>query len=131
MIGGINFKAFYAASLFVAAVAVTVLTVALQSLPVSVGFLAGYAVGIFPFASWHWIVWITDGFRLKNRFRLALFVMFVKYAVIGAALYFLIASEAINLLAFMGGMAIIVAILFIIGFNTTYGNKNVRDRDDE
>ena len=79
------------------------------------GLLAGFVPGIVPFASWHLIVKITDGFKRRDRIWMAVALGIGKYGLLGAGLYLVLKYELANLFALVAGMFLVVPVLVILG----------------
>ncbi len=79
------------------------------------GLLAGFVPGILPFASWHLIVKITDGFKRRDRIWMAVALGIGKYGLLGAGLYLVLKHELANLFAMVAGMSLVVPVLVILG----------------
>lgn len=88
---------------------------------VLIGLAVGYALGVVPFASWHLIVKLTDGFTRKDRIRIAVAIGLGKYAGLGAALYYLLTKELVNLFAFVAGTAVVIPVLVVL--STTWSRN--------
>lgn len=91
------------------------------ALSITGGIAMGYLLGILPFFSWHFAIRFTDGFRNRRRIGLAVLLMLAKYGVIAGFFWWIFSSDAVNILAFGGGMFIIVAILLALGFGSLGG----------
>jgi hypothetical protein len=97
-----------------------------NDLTVPIGVAVGSALGIVPIASWHLIVKLTDGFSRKNRIPLAIGIGVGKYAVLGVGLYLLIRHDLVNVWAFLGGSAIIIPVLLVLGMRVKTGDDPAR-----
>jgi hypothetical protein len=105
----------YGASLVIFLTAQLVALIIWRDLAVHVGLLAGFVPGIVPFASWHLIVKITDGFKRRDRIWMAVSLGIGKYGLLGAGLYMVFTRELANVWAFVAGMSLVLPVLVILG----------------
>jgi len=105
----------YAASAVIFLTAQGVALIIWRDPAVHMGLLAGFVPGILPFASWHLIVKITDGFKRRDRIWVAVALGIGKYGLLGAGLYLVLKHELANLFALVAGMSLVVPVLVILG----------------
>ncbi len=79
---------------------------------VPAGLAVGYAAGLLPVASWHWVMHFTDSFRRRRLAAVALTLM--KYVVLGAGLWLVLRGDRANTLALLAGFSIITVSLFAL-----------------
>lgn len=106
--------AVYGVSLVIFLTAQLVALIIWRDLAVHVGLLAGFVPGIVPFASWHLIVKITDGFKRRDRIWMAVFLWIGKYGLLGFGLYMVFTRDYANVWAFVAGMSLVLPILILL-----------------
>jgi hypothetical protein len=97
---------------------------------VPAGVLFGSILGIAPFASWHLIATLTDGFRRKDRIPLAAGIGLGKYALLGALGWLLFRWNWVHPWALLGGLTIVLPVLVIAGFRPPDGELKKKDVSD-
>ena len=130
MVGETTLKQLNIVSLPLAAVAAATAWVMTDSLPVAGGILFGALVALLPFITWHLVIRLTDGFRNRKRYGIAILITLAKYAAIALLIFALFSRNAINSLAFVGGMSIILATLILVGFGSFVGKAHAQHSDD-
>lgn len=86
------------------------------ALEVHLGLLAGFLLGIVPFASWHLIVTMTHGFQRRDRMAWAAVIAIGKYAAIGLGLYALFHSGLLRGMSMIFGMLTVLPGLGLAAF---------------
>jgi hypothetical protein len=88
------------------------------------GLIFGFALGLLPFLSWHWLA----GFLHRPRgVRVILIVTVLKYCFIGGAIFYVISYNILNPLGIFAGM--LMAILPIVLCSIGYLSRRIQFED--